>query len=108
MTVADWTSADTHAIGMLIAADATDETDDDGRPMMSDTLLLLFNSGAKDVAFTMPAVAGAGGWFQVIDTASRELREPTSGVIDLAPSALALMRFGAPRMFVRSPRTSLQ
>ncbi|MEO7086143.1 MAG: glycogen debranching protein GlgX [Gemmatimonadaceae bacterium] len=108
MTGQDWASVDTHAIGMLVAGDATDETDDNGRPMTSDTLLLLFNSSASDVAFAMPAVAGPGGWFQVVDTASRELREPTSGVIELAPFALALMRFGAPRMFVRFPRTSLQ
>ena len=33
MTHEDWHDAESHAIGMLIYGDATDETDDRGRPI---------------------------------------------------------------------------
>ena len=44
MTDADWHNGDNHALGMLIYGDATDETDDRGRPIKGETLLLMLNA----------------------------------------------------------------
>ena len=41
MTDDDWRNANNHALGMLIYGDATDETDDRGRPIKGETLLLV-------------------------------------------------------------------
>ena len=62
MSNGDWHDSNNHALGMLIYGDATDETDDRGRPIKGETLLLLANSGNTDVTFTLPIIEGDGIW----------------------------------------------
>jgi isoamylase len=97
MCDADWHDWNRHVLGMLIYGEATDETDDRGRPIKGETLLLALNSGEQRVTFTMPAIEGPGIWAELIDTAERELRVISSSEIDLAPSSLVLLRYGANR-----------
>ena len=52
MTDADWHNGDNHALGMLIYGDATDETDDRGRPIKGDTLLLVSTPATIASTFT--------------------------------------------------------
>jgi glycogen operon protein len=92
----DWHNGG-HTIGMLIYGDATDETDDRGRPIKGETLLLLVNASNTDVTFTLPTINGDGIWAELIDTAFRELHMVTSGVVELAPYSLILLRYGENR-----------
>jgi glycogen operon protein len=97
MTQDDWHNPDNHVLGMLIYGDATDETDDRGRPIKGETLLLLLNGSDHDVQVTLPTVNGDGIWAEMVDTACRDLHVITSGVVDLAAFSLLLLRFGENR-----------
>jgi glycogen operon protein len=100
MTDGDWHHGDSHALGMLIYGEATDETDDRGRPIKGETLLLLVNGGEAEVRFTLPDVEGGGIWAEVVDTAHRELHRVSEGFVALAPYSLVLLRYGADRRLV--------
>ncbi|HTE44924.1 MAG TPA: glycogen debranching protein GlgX [Gemmatimonadaceae bacterium] len=104
MTGGDWYDGDRHALGMLLYGDATDETDDRGRLITGETLLLLLNGGDAEVTFTLPAIAGDGIWAQVIDTAEHDLRIVTTGTASIAPYSLVLLRHGDDR---RTPNVDL-
>jgi isoamylase len=97
MTDADWHDWNRHVLGMLIYGEATDETDDRGRPIKGETLLLALNSGEQPVTFTMPDIEGPGIWAELVDTGDRELRVISSSTADVAPSSLLLLRYGANR-----------
>jgi glycogen operon protein len=98
MTNGDWHNADNHALGMLIYGDATDETDDRGRPIKGDTLLLLFNASNEVVDFNMPKmIEGNGIWAEMIDAAHRELYVIRTGVVRVEPFCFALLRYGENR-----------
>jgi glycogen operon protein len=105
----DWEHAWAHSLGMLVHGDATDETDDRGRPIRGDTMLLLLNASEGDVQFTLPAVAGLEGnggrsnggarsiWTMLINTASSDPQPVDGGSVALAPYSLMLLRFGVDR-----------
>ena len=40
-------------LGMLVHGEATDDTDDRGRPIQGDTMLLILNNGDGDLHFTL-------------------------------------------------------
>ncbi len=102
MTDHDWQNGDNHALGMLIYGDATDETDDRGRPIKGETILLLLNGGNDQVTFTMPAIDGDGIWAELIDTAHRELRVIPTGFTPVDPYSLLLLRYGENRRMADS------
>ena len=107
MEQGDWDNASGHAIGMLIHGDATDQTDDRGRPIHGDTMLLLINAGDTEVSFTLPKVeandADRGGaragnmWSEMVNTAREELWHIRDGWLGLAPYSLVLLRHGRER-----------
>jgi glycogen operon protein len=100
MTDADWHAPDAHALGMLIAGEAADETDERGRPVRGDTMLLLINAGEEAKKFTVPAINGNGRWVALIDTAAGNAQgfEPVNGGAYTVPAfSLVLLRHGANR-----------
>jgi glycogen operon protein len=97
LTQDDWHDPNNHTIGMLIYGDATDETDDRGRPIKGETLLLILNGSDQDVAFTLPTVNGGGIWAEMVDTTSRELHVVTSGIVQVMGFSLVLLRYGENR-----------
>jgi glycogen operon protein len=97
LTQNDWHDPNNHTIGMLIYGDATDETDDRGRPIKGETLLLILNGSDQDVSFTLPVVNGGGIWAEMVDTASGELHVVTSGIVQVAGFSLVLLRYGENR-----------
>jgi isoamylase len=103
MTGDDWNDANNHALGMLIYGDATDETDDRGRPVKGETMLLLLNAGETEVTFTTPTINGEGIWAEMIDAAHRELRVVTTGSVIVDPFALVLLRYGENRRIASDP-----
>ena len=90
---------------MLIYGEATDETDDRGRPIKGDTLLLVVNSSDSATRFALPKIEGDGIWAEMIDTAYRELRVVTTGSIEVAPFGLVLLRYGENRRMADAERT---
>ena len=100
MTDDDWHDWNRQALGMLIFGEATDETDDRGRPIKGETLLLALNAGDEPVRFTMPEIEGPGIWAELVDTDQRDLRVISSAEVELAPSSLVLLRYGENRRMV--------
>jgi len=97
MTEDDWHDPSNHTIGMLIFGDATDETDDRGRPIKGETLLLILNAKAEPVTFQLPTIDGDGIWAEMIDAARRDLHVIKTGEVAVEPFSLVLMRFGENR-----------
>ncbi len=105
MTEADWRSAKNHVLGMLMDGRATDETDDRGRPVAGDTLLLLLNGGDRPRHFTLPEIrkpskatkSDEPGWYELVRTTSQEKRVLTGTGLHLAAHSLLLLRYGVER-----------
>jgi glycogen operon protein len=101
-TDADWHQRGSHVLGMLINGAATDETDDRGRPVRGDTLLLMLNGGPRDVAFALPSVPDDGTWFCLVDTSVDSVTRPQpveEAPVTLAAHSLVLLRHGTERRF---------
>jgi glycogen operon protein len=103
MTGDDWNEGNNHALGMLIYGDATDETDDRGRPVKGETMLLLLNAADTEIVFTTPAIEGDGIWAEMVDATHRELRVVTSGSVTVDPFSLVLLRYGENRRIATQP-----
>ena len=86
----DWKHAERRALGMLIHGRATTEFDEqDGTPLVGDTLLLLLNASPHGVGFTLPT----GAWETLIGTAGpREQLQPSGNHVDVPPRSLILLR----------------
>jgi len=97
MTGDDWRDGNNRALGMLIYGEATDETDDRGRPVKGETMLLLTNASEEPVTFITPTIDGEGIWAEIIDSARRELRVISTGQVDVEAFGLVLLRFGENR-----------
>jgi glycogen operon protein len=70
MTDADWADAERRALGVLFDGGAILECDAHGEPIAGDTLLILLNAGAADVAFALPAPGAGPSWDRLVDTAA--------------------------------------
>ncbi|HET7584852.1 MAG TPA: glycogen debranching protein GlgX [Gemmatimonadaceae bacterium] len=94
MTDAEWHDAGLHTLGMLIQGEAADETDERGKPICGDTLLLLVNNRDTDQVFTLPAMPQPGRWREMVNTAVREDRGTQyAAAVTMAPYSLVLLRF---------------
>ena len=72
MTDGTWQLAALKCLGMRLAGDALDETDERGRRVVDDTLLILFNADDREAPFTLPCI-GIGSdrgaaWTRELDT----------------------------------------
>ncbi|HEX9824121.1 MAG TPA: glycogen debranching protein GlgX [Actinomycetota bacterium] len=95
MTRKDWDDRERQVIGMLVQGRAADETDERGRPIVGDTMLLLMNGGWRSRRFVLPTVPGGPGlWSEVLNTAqpgsARVLRKVA---LNLQAHSLMLLRF---------------
>jgi glycogen operon protein len=101
-----WHDPKNHVLGMLIHGEATDETDDRGRPIKGDTMLLLVNGGDQPVQFRMPHTDGQGVWLEVVDTTKDEAHEICTSETMLQPYSLQLLRFGTDRRVISEPQAA--
>ncbi|GIW39663.1 MAG: glycogen operon protein GlgX homolog [Candidatus Binatia bacterium] len=92
MTEADWNDPNNHVLGMLIHGRAADETDERGRPIVGDTLLLLVNGGPRSRYFALPKLDVPGAWFEVVNTARPGSRAVKTEGVNLVAHSLALLR----------------
>jgi glycogen operon protein len=115
MTNEDWHNPESRALGMLIYGEATDETDDRGRPISGETLLLLTNSGESPVCFSLPVIESQPGshhpehglWTELLDTTHRELAIVES-TVEVGAFGLTLLRYGVNRRTGNSTPTHFE
>ncbi|GAC1651651.1 MAG: glycogen debranching protein GlgX [Gemmatimonadaceae bacterium] len=97
MAEGDWQDGGRHLLAMLIYGEATDDTDERGRPIRGDTLLLILNAAEGEIGFTFPKLPGSGIWTELVNTATDHLRVISTGQTTIAPWSVVLVRFGANR-----------
>ena len=69
MTDEAWERQAAGCVGVRLAGDAIDETDECGGRIVDDTLLMLFNAHDREVSFTLPESVRGEPWTRVVDTA---------------------------------------
>jgi isoamylase len=101
----DWHREDTHALGMLLRGEASDEIDDRGRTVAGETLLLLLNGGPEACTFTLPPV---GTWRVLVNTASPGKHRRSAETCELRRHSLVLLSLvsARPTPTVRRARAS--
>jgi isoamylase len=97
MTEAEWLDEDVRCLGVYESGDAADVTDETGRLIIDDSLLLLLNANDQEVDFLLPRPPLDQPWTLVLDTArptaadeATEYRGRTA--YPLAPRAMAVFR----------------
>ncbi|HEY9284792.1 MAG TPA: glycogen debranching protein GlgX, partial [Pyrinomonadaceae bacterium] len=68
MSERDWHDPECRSIAVRLAGDAIDETDERGRRITDETLLLLLNADHEPVTFTLPAHREEDRWQLTLDT----------------------------------------
>ncbi|HEX6629839.1 MAG TPA: glycogen debranching protein GlgX [Gemmatimonadaceae bacterium] len=96
MTQADWDDPANRVLGMLANGEAADETDDRGRPIEGDTMLLLVNAGpdARRVPLPMLDAPADAAWWVLVDTAGGPVGLVDAADVELGAGALLLLRLG--------------
>ncbi|CAN5131008.1 glycogen debranching protein GlgX [soil metagenome] len=97
MTDEEWDSGWVRCLGMRLGGLALDDYDALGDRVTDDTLLMLINSHAESVPFTLPTSARGLHWDVVVNTHEPELAEgenpiPNGSVFDLPGRSLVLLR----------------
>jgi glycogen operon protein len=70
MTDKDWDAGYAKSLALRLAGDAIDETDEKGRPIVDDTLLILLNAHHTPLAFTLTAHKRGVRWQPLFDTSA--------------------------------------
>jgi glycogen operon protein len=68
MTDEDWSSGYAKSLALRLAGDAIGETDEKGRLIVDDTLLILLNAHHGPLVFTLPAHKRGVRWHPILDT----------------------------------------
>ena len=89
----DWSDESNHVLGMLIRGEAPEETDDGGRVLSGDSLVLLLNGGARSKQFTLPAMDRPGRWNELLDTSHETPRTIRENCLHLTAHSLILLSF---------------
>lgn len=99
MTDADWNKHYTRCLGMRLEGQMIDETDERGKPILGDTLLILFNSHNGPISFRLPYHARTEIWIPELDTAVQTLksRYTTGEDYPLQSHSLAVLKLSRPR-----------
>ena len=108
MTEQDWQNQQNRVLGALVNGEATDDTDERGRAIRDDTMLLLTNASDEEVRFTLPKIAQEGRWAELVDTHAAHLRMIDAGWVGVAPHSLLLLRFGPDRRLMVEPASRVQ
>jgi isoamylase len=69
MTDETWNAGFVKCLGMRLAGDVIDEMDDQGNPIVGETILVLLNAHHEPIPFTLPEHQPERHWERLIDTA---------------------------------------
>ncbi len=97
MTDDQWRGAGARTLGLQLAGDAIDETDDHGRPIIDDTFLVILNASDAPTAFVLPNHGRARRWELVFDTAlasfgAAQGERDGGATLDVAERSVLLLR----------------
>ncbi|HZL34732.1 MAG TPA: glycogen debranching protein GlgX [Tepidisphaeraceae bacterium] len=67
-----WDAPSTKCLGVRVAGDLINQTDEHGAPIVGDTLLLLINAHWEEMQFTLPKARDEHVWKTLIDTRETE------------------------------------
>ncbi len=88
-----WQEAWRRAFSVRLAGDAIDELDTQGRRIVGDTLMLVFNAGEEDVEFTLPVTRPSQEWRLTIETdQSRRQRWNDDGAFIAPARSVSVLR----------------
>jgi glycogen operon protein len=100
MTDEDWNAGYVKSLALRLAGDAISETDEKGRPIVDDTILVLLNAHHESLAFTLPAHKRGVRWRPVFDTSAQPNAKNSVVVFkggeryDLQGRSIAVLRLG--------------
>jgi glycogen operon protein len=99
MTQEQWNTGWMRSLGLLFNGNTLNETDELGEPVVDDSFLILLNSSAEGVTFTLPLSPLNHGWKMVMNT--HDLDQPfrdesMNESLELAPRCVVLLRELAP------------
>ena len=69
MSEDEWNDARVHTIGLWMSGSAADLTEDDEKPVVDHTLVILMNADEAACDFRLPTAGSAGRWTTLLDTA---------------------------------------
>ena len=75
MTDGVWHAQHVRCLGVRLAGDTIDETDDRGHRIVDDTLLILLNAHHAGVPFTLPPAGRRRSWTVMFDTAETHVKK---------------------------------
>jgi glycogen operon protein len=93
MNEADWCKPGMKALGALLNGQVLEEMDEKGRPIQSDTLLILMNASHTDVSFQLPGFPSGHSWKLLVDTAEKILpgsQWPLESALQMMSRSLAV------------------
>src|SRR5574337_1683315 len=98
MSDQDWEAGYVKSLALRLAGDAIDETDEKGRPIVDDTLLILLNAHHTSLTFTLPAHKRGVRWQPLLDTSTGSFYPKKAGLIrggnhyEIEARSLAVLR----------------
>ncbi|MBZ9751326.1 glycogen debranching protein GlgX [Deinococcus sp. HMF7604] len=94
MTDEDWGNPQTQSMGIFLDGGGLDDTDEKGRPLVDDHLLLLLSASHVDLDFRLPELAGCEQWELLLDTTDDHAggAEAASTATTLAARSVKLYR----------------
>lgn len=94
MTDGDWDAGPGRMMAVFLNGDAITELDPRGRRIEDDSFLLLFNTGAEQASFQVPAPPYDGPWEVILDTAMSPERETSVSAqpVRVEPHSFCLLR----------------
>ncbi len=94
----DWIAGYTKSLALRLAGDAIGETDEKGRSIVDDTLLILLNAHYEPRTFTLPAHKRGVRWQPILDTRVAAGREKSVAILkggtrfDLEARSIAVLQ----------------
>jgi glycogen operon protein len=92
----DWQDPERRVLGMCIHGEGNGEVDERGRPVVSDTLLLLVNASRRPCYFRLPDLPKPGRWEKVLNTARPGVQIVRLEGVNLAALSLILLTHRTP------------
>lgn len=97
MTEKDWRSGTTFCLGMRLGGESIDETDEQGEPVLDDTLIVILNANFEPTNFHLPSKHQEVAW-EILENTALPLIDSDVQMIEgmsrvtLAPRSLLLLR----------------
>ncbi|MDX1919102.1 MAG: glycogen debranching protein GlgX [Candidatus Caenarcaniphilales bacterium] len=91
MKKADWLNPKLKTLGAFFNGNSIEEHDEQGYPILSDSLLMLFNAHHENVTFTLPKISTSSKWRLLLSTSTNDIANfdyETKGFVELEGRSL--------------------